>query len=146
MSLQNLVGISLDVVVPDRRHIQRLLAAVRRNLADAQIDGLSNENRFDVAYKAIMQLSMLVLHACGYRTLTSRTGHHRTAIQALQVAMGLPVERLIVLDALRKQRNAADYSGDTLSPGLVFERIEAGTALLVDVIRWLQAEKVELLS
>lgn len=146
MSLQNLVGISLDIVVPDRRHIQRLLAAVRRNLADAHIDGLSNENRFDVAYKAIMQLSMLVLHACGYRTLTSRTGHHLTAIQALQVAMGLPVERLIVLDALRKQRNAADYSGDTLPPGLVVECIEAGTALLVDVLRWLQAEKAELLS
>jgi len=146
MSLQNLVGISLDVVVPDRRHIQRLLAAIRRNLADAHIDALSNENRFDVAYKAIMQLSMLVLHACGYRTLTSRAGHHRTAIQALQVAMGLPVERLMVLDTLRKQRNATDYSGDTLPPGLVVDCIEAGTALLGDVLRWLQAEKAELLA
>ncbi|NSX03058.1 hypothetical protein [Cupriavidus gilardii] len=60
--------------------------------------------------------------------------------------VGLPVERLIVLDTLRKQRNATDYSGDTLPPGLVVECTEAGTALLADVLRWLQAEKAELLA
>jgi len=43
-------------------------------LLDARLDALSQENRFDAAYKAIMQLAMLALHANGFRTLTSRPG------------------------------------------------------------------------
>jgi hypothetical protein len=114
MTLQNLLGVSLDAVRPDREQAMRLLAAAERNLADAQLAALSNENRFDAAYKAIMQLAMLALHANGFRTLTSRPGHHQTAIQTLPQTIGLPVERMIVLDALRKQRNLSDYSGDVV--------------------------------
>jgi hypothetical protein len=79
MTLQNLLGISLDAITPDRDTVAKLLAAADRNLADAQLAGLSAENRFDAAYKAIMQLAMVALHANGYRTLTSRPGHHQTA-------------------------------------------------------------------
>ena len=55
MSLQNLLGRSLESVAPDRTAIGRLLAAAARNLADAQLAGLSAETRFDASYKAIMQ-------------------------------------------------------------------------------------------
>ena len=37
MNLQNLLGVSLDAVVPDTAHIARLLAAADRNIADAQL-------------------------------------------------------------------------------------------------------------
>ena len=37
--------------------------AAQRNIQDAQLKELSAENRFDAAYKAIMQLSMAALHA-----------------------------------------------------------------------------------
>ena len=66
MSLDNLVGISLEKIKPDSASIARLLAATRRNIADATIMAVSSENRFDAAYKAIMQL------ANGFRTLTSK--------------------------------------------------------------------------
>jgi hypothetical protein len=59
MSLQNLLGISLDRITPDTAQVLKLLAAAERNIADAQLAGLSAENRFDAAYKAIMQLAML---------------------------------------------------------------------------------------
>lgn len=75
MSLVNLVGISLDRVTPDAVAIGRLLAAARRNLADTQVAAISAENRFDAAYKAIMQLANAALQANGYRTLTSKPGH-----------------------------------------------------------------------
>ncbi len=52
MTLQNLLGISLDAVKPDKAYLARLLAAAQRNIADAQLTGLSAENRFDAAYKA----------------------------------------------------------------------------------------------
>lgn len=51
--------------------VQRLLAAAARNLHDAQLVQLSPENRFDAAYKCIMQCAMLGLWARGYRTSTA---------------------------------------------------------------------------
>lgn len=68
----------------------KLLAAAQRNIADAQLAGLSAENRFDAACKAIMQVAMVALNANGYRTLTSKPGHHQTAIQTLLLSVGLP--------------------------------------------------------
>ncbi|MBU9400979.1 DNA-binding protein [Burkholderia multivorans] len=133
MTLQNLLGISLEAIEPDRAQVMRLLAAAERNLTDARLAGLSNENRFDAAYKAIMQLAMLALHANGFRPLTSRPGHHQTAIQTLSQTIGLPVGRMIVLDALRKQRNLSDYSGDIVPMSAVDECFDSAAALMADV-------------
>ena len=63
MSLQNLVGRSLERAEPERAAIARMLAAAERNLADAQLAALSAENRFDAAYKGIMQCAMAALRA-----------------------------------------------------------------------------------
>jgi len=112
MSLDNLLGVSLEKIEPDAASIAKLLAAAKRNLADAHIKKVSAENRFDAAYKAIMQLANAALQANGYRTLTSKPGHHMTMIQTLTQTCGLDSEVGIVLDKLRKQRNVADYSGD----------------------------------
>lgn len=57
MTLKNLLGISLDAVQADKGFVAKLLAAAQRNIADAQLAGLSAENRFDAAYKAIMQVA-----------------------------------------------------------------------------------------
>ncbi|EEE02612.1 DNA-binding protein [Burkholderia multivorans] len=141
MTLQNLLGISLEAIEPDRAQVMRLLAAAERNLTDARLAGLSNENRFDAAYKAIMQLAMLALHANGFRPLTSRPGHHQTAIQTLSQTIGLPVGRMIVLDALRKQRNLSDYSGDVVPMSAVDERFDSAAALMADVKAWLVTNK-----
>ena len=145
MTLQNLLGISLDAVAPERAQVARMLAAAERNLADAQLAGLSAENRFDVAYKAIMQLAMVALYANGYRTLTSRPGHHQTAIQTLPLTVGLSGNQVRVLDALRKQRNLSDYSGDLVPDSTMNECVASATALFAHVQAWLQANKPELL-
>lgn len=144
MTLQNLLGISLDVVVPDRAQVARMLAAVERNLADARLAQLSAETRFDVGYKAIMQLAMLSLYANGYRTLTSRPGHHQTAIQSLTLTVTLAPEKVRVLDALRKQRNRADYSGDLVPDSAAAECLASAIALQVHVLAWLQSNKPDL--
>ena len=52
MSLDNLVGISLEKADLDSASIARLLAAARRNIADATVMAVSSENRFfDAAYR-----------------------------------------------------------------------------------------------
>lgn len=145
MSLKNLVGRGLEAIAPDRAAIGRLLAAAERNLSDARLAGLSAENRFDAAYKAIMQCAMVALQANGYRTLTSQPGHHRTALQTLPLTVDLPNQRMIVLDALRKQRNLADYQGDPVPEQTTAECIGQAQQLLADVRAWLASNKPELL-
>lgn len=80
MTLDNLLGRMLEKMEPDALAIERLLEAAARNIKDAKLEALSNENRFDAAYKAIMQLANAALQANGFRTLTSRPGHHQTMI------------------------------------------------------------------
>ena len=145
MTLKNLLGISLDAVAVDKLSVGMLIAAAERNIADAQIQGLSTENRFDVAYKAIMQMAMVALNANGYRTLKSKPGHHQTAIQTLPLTVGLPQPKVIVLDALRKQRNLSDYSGDLVPEAAAAECVMSAKDLLAHVSSWLQANRPDLL-
>jgi hypothetical protein len=145
MTLKNLLGISLDAVPADKGIVAKLLAAAQRNIADAQLAGLSAENRFDASYKAIMQLAMVALNANGYRTLTSKPGHHQTAIQTLPLSVGLPQTNVIVLDALRKQRNLSDYSGESISEATAGECLASAQGLLGHVLAWLKANRRDLL-
>jgi hypothetical protein len=145
MSLDSLLGTSLDKVEPNRKTVAQLLAAAERNLTDSQLPALSAENRFDAAYKAIMQLAMLALHANGYRTLTSRPGHHRTSIQTLPQTIGLSTEQMIVLDGLRKQRNLSDYVGDPVPESAIRECVSRASALLVHLKGWLESNTPHLI-
>jgi hypothetical protein len=140
-----LLGISLDAIAPDKALVAKLLSAAERNIADAQLDALSTENRFDAAYKAILQLATVALHANGYRTLTSKPGHHQTAIQTLPLTVGLPQAKVIVLDALRKQRNLSDYSGDLVPISAATECLLSAQDLLAHVRAWLKTQKPELI-
>jgi hypothetical protein len=146
MSLDNLVGKTLEKVGADTVAIQKLLSAAERNIADSHVMEISSENRFDAAYKAIMQLSNAALQANGYRTLTSKPGHHMTMIQVLSQTIGLDKQTVIVLDALRKQRNVADYSGDIVPASAVDECVKHAENLLHDVSAWLKEYKPELLK
>jgi len=147
MTLANLLAIQrLLAFNATPEGVQRLLAAATRNLADARITQLSPENRFDAAYKCILQCAMLGLWARGYRTSTNQPGHHQTALQALPLTMGLPNDVIIVLDALRKQRNLNDYEGDPVSDGVVAECLTQANALLAHTQRFLQTQFPDLLD
>lgn len=146
MTLNNLLGVSLDAIEPDAATIQRLLEAARASLADAQLPNLSTEGRFDMAYKAIMQLANAALQANGFRTLTSKPGHHQTMIQTLPRTIGLETATMVLLDQMRKQRNVIDYDGDLVSEDLAAEAVKQAVALLARVRSWLQEHKPQLLG
>ena len=146
MTLTNLVGRSLEQIEPDGASIMRLLTAAERNIADARITQVSTETRFDAAYKAIMHLANAALQANGYRTLTSTPGHHRTMIQLLGKTAGIDNNTMIVLDALRKQRNVADYSGDIVPESAMKECIAQAESLLLKVKDWLSKNRADLLE
>jgi len=145
MSLVNLLKINkLQVHSPSRDAVQRLLEAAYRNIADAHITEISAENRFDAAYKCIMQCAMLALWINGYRTSTSQPGHHQTAIQTLPTTIGLAQTTVIVLDALRKQRNVSDYEGDPISDQAVIECIKQAEQLYQNINVWISKNRADL--
>ena len=147
MSLQNLQAIGrLQVHQPDAAGIAKLLQAARRNLADAHVAQVSTDNRFDAAYKCIMKCAMLGLWANGYRTATSQPGHHQTAIQSLGLTIGVAQPDIIVLDALRRQRDVSDYEGDPISSAALQACIEQAARLLAGAEGWLRAHRPDLLS
>ncbi len=146
MSLENLLKINkLQTHNPSREAVLRLLQAAARNIADARIAEISGETRFDAAYKCIMQCAMVALSANGYRTSTSQPGHHQVAIQTLPITIGLEQSTVIVLDALRKQRNINDYEGDPISNQAVVECIKQAEQLYKVVTAWLAINRPDFL-
>lgn len=145
MSLQNLVGVSLETITPSKQTIRRLLEGAARHIADAKVKAVSAETRFGTAYTAIRMLADLGLHAHGYRTLTSKPGHHQTAIQTLPLTLALESQVIVRLDALRKQRNLTEYTGDTIPEATVAECLSQAEALYSAAAAWLKANRPELL-
>ena len=147
MSLENLLKINqLQRHTATAQEVQRLLAAASRNLADSGVEGISDETRFDAAYKAIMQCAMVALMANGYRPSTTTPGHHQTMIQSLGLTLGVGNEVWVVLDSLRKKRNLNDYSGDLIEPAVVRSCVGHAQSLLTTTRRWLSEHRPELLA
>ncbi|WP_231472359.1 DNA-binding protein [Pseudoxanthomonas suwonensis] len=141
LAIRQLMQHSADAVA-----LRKLLEAARRNLADAQIPQVSADNRFDAAYKCVLQCAMLGLWGNGYRTSTSQPGHHQTAIQCLVHTMGVAPDEIIVLDALRRQRNITDYEGDPVSEATLATCLRQAARLLAHTEQWLRAHRPDALG
>lgn len=136
MILENLIEINkLKQQQTNREEIVRLLAAAERNIKDAGVVEVRATTRFDVAYKAIMPSALVCLRASGYRPI----------IQSLPMTLGIPIERIIVLDAMRKKRYMNNYNGNVASEEEADSCVRAAEALLVDVTVWLKNKHPEYL-
>jgi hypothetical protein len=130
VTLQNLLRIGrLNEHAPTADEVVRLLAAIDRNISDAGVASISEATRFDAAYKAVMQCALVAMLAAGYRPATSEPGHHQTLIQSLPLTLGAASEAWVVLDALRRQRNANDYTGQPITKAAMTECIAQAKAL-----------------
>ena len=146
MSLENLLKIGqLKAHPPQSEEIERLLLAAQRNLRDARVTGISPETRFDAAYKAIMQSALAALMMHGYRPDTNRPGHHMTVLQSASLTVGVEAKRVVVLDALRRQRNVADYTGDDIDDSAAENCIAESNRFIEDVLAWRKANRADLI-
>lgn len=129
-ALENLARIGqLDKVPFSQDLMTRMLATARSRLTDAQRNENSTETRFECAYTAIRAIADAALLAHGYRTSTSKPGHHQTTIQCLTHTLGVSVGIVRVLDALRKQRNLSDYDGESITEQALTECIDQALRL-----------------
>jgi len=145
MTLKSLVGISLEPITPARETIKRLLDGASRHIADAKVRAVSAETRFGSAYTAVRMLADVGLHAHGYRTLTSKPGHHQTAIQTLPTTFGIDAQTVVRLDRLRKQRNLTEYTGDIIPESAVSECLLQAESLYAAASNWLKENRPDLL-
>ena len=85
-------------------------ALVARDLADAQVQGLSADRRFATAYNAALQTANMAIACAGYR-VTAKTGHHKVTVEAITLAVGTAVTAYDdYFETCRRKRNAIDYT------------------------------------
>lgn len=140
-----MLGISLEQITPQKETVRRLLDGAARHIADAKVKAISTETRFSSAYTAIRMLADVGLHVHGYRTLTSKPGHHQTAIQTLPKTFGIDSPTLVRLDKLRKQRNLTEYTGDIIPESAVAECLSQAESLHMVTLNWLKEHKADLM-
>lgn len=67
-------------------------------------------------------------------------------MQVLPKTLGIDQDVVIVLDALRKQRNLDDYEGDPVSDAVVAECLRQAAWLLAHTRLWLKDSRPDLLA
>jgi hypothetical protein len=147
MTLENLLKIGqLKEHKTSATEIERLLHSAEQSLADAAHEEIGAETRFDAAYKAIMQCSLVAMMAHGYRPDTKKPGHHATMIQSLPKTLGVVGTRVAVLDTLRHKRNLSDYTGADVDDESVRACIQEAKQLRDEVRAWLRHNRPALLK
>ena len=130
-NLINLQSIGLLEAVPFSADLlEKMLNVAHSRLQDAQRTDNSMETRFDCAYTAIRAVADAALLKQGFRTSTSKPGHHQTTLQCLVHTLCVEPATVRVLDSLRKQRNLIDYDGELITDSLLKECLYQAQALL----------------
>lgn len=120
----------LDAVPFSAELLHKMLAVASSRLHDARRAENSMETRFDCAYTAIRAVADAALLKQGFRTSTSKPGHHQTTLQCLVHTLGVEPSTVRVLDGLRKQRNLSDYDGESITLSVFQECMNQAETLL----------------
>lgn len=88
----------LDAVPFSADLLDKMLAVAESRLQDARRVENSMETRFDCAYTAIRAVADAALLKQGFRTSTSKPGHHQTTLQCLVHTLGLEPSTVRVLE------------------------------------------------
>lgn len=125
--LDNLVKIGdLKVEPPDQDEFDGMVVSAKRRLQDSQVESLSDEGKFSLAYGAAHALSLAAMRWHGYRS-----ENRYLVFQCLQHTVGFDKTKWRVLDQCHKQRNLAEYQGHLeISPQLLNELIDITKELL----------------
>lgn len=128
--LENLVRVGrLKHEPPSTREQQGLPDSARTRLADAALESLSFDSRFDPAYNASHALALYALRRMGYRC-----DHRYLVFQTLPHTTGLPPEVWRVLAKAHERRNRAEYEGHLENDVRLLDGLIAAAEELCDVV------------
>jgi len=125
--LDNLVRINqLKAEPADQNEFEGMVNSARLRLRDSQIETLSEDSRFSLAYGAAHALSLAAMRWHGYRS-----DNRYLVFQCLEHTVGFENAKWRVLDKCHKQRNLAEYEGNLeITPQLLDELIAIARELL----------------
>ena len=92
---------------PSKPELDNLRSIVALRLSDVKAVGLSDEQRFIIAYDASRTLALMIVRASGYRP--KRAGFHYNTFKALAVADQAFAGRATYFDLCRVRRNDSEY-------------------------------------
>ena len=105
--LDNLVQIrQLKTEPASQSELDGLVRSGGARLKDAQLENLSLDSRFDLAYNAAHAFSLAALRWHGYRS-----ENRYLVFQCLEHTVQLPSEQWRVLEQAHRKRNVAEYEG-----------------------------------
>lgn len=125
--LDNLVKINqLKNEPPDQDEFDGMVNSAKRRLDDSEVEGLSEDGQFSLAYGAAHALALAALRWHGFRS-----DKRYLVFQCLEQTVGLENAKWRVLDKCHKQRNLAEYEGHLeITPQLLQELIEVAKELV----------------
>jgi len=131
--LDNLVKIrKLNAEPPDKKEFAGMVRAGKTKLNDAQIEGLSEDSQFSLAYGAAHAFALAALRWHGYRS-----DSRYLVFQCLGHTLGLSKAKWRVLDKCHNTCNLAEYEGYLeINPQLLAELISI-TKELDELVRQL---------
>jgi len=92
-----------------RSELDNLRTLIIRDLADAELKGLSADRRFATAYNAALQTAKMAIACAGYR-VTTGPGHHQVTFESLKLALGKAGGTYSdYFEICRRKRNTIDY-------------------------------------
>lgn len=125
--LDNLVKTNnLKIEPADQKEFDGMMISAKRRLQDANVESLSEDSRFSLAYGAAHALSLAAMRWHGYRS-----DNRYLVFQCLEHTVGMTTSKWRVLDKCHKQRNLAEYEGHLeITPQLLDELIAITKELL----------------
>lgn len=125
--LDNLVKTNnLKTEPADQKEFDGMVISAKRRLQDANVESLSDDSRFSLAYGAAHALSLAAMRWHGYRS-----DNRYLVFQCLEHTVGMTTSKWRVLDKCHKQRNLAEYEGHLeITPQLLNELIAITKELL----------------
>jgi hypothetical protein len=122
-----------------KSELDNLRSIVARCLSDIHVPGLSDEQRFIIAYDAARTLALMIVRAAGYRP--KKVGGHYNTFAALEAA-DAPAFHAIAdyLQTCRMKRNDSeyDYAGG-VTPHDADELVKLLTQFAADAEAWISS-------
>ncbi|HAO25042.1 MAG TPA: hypothetical protein DCQ49_08090 [Methylophaga sp.] len=117
---------NLKIEPADQKEFDGMVISAKRRLQDANVESLSDDSRFSLAYGAAHALSLAAMRWHGYRS-----DNRYLVFQCLEHTVGMTTSKWRVLDKCHKQRNLAEYEGHLeITPQLLDELIAITNELL----------------
>ena len=126
-----------------KAELDRLRSIVVLRLSDVDAQGLSDEQRFIIAYDAARTLSTMVVRASGYRP--KKAGGHYNTFVALAAADPAFAQLSAYFNVCRMKRNESEYDfAGSITKAEADELADRSRRFVVEVESWIAARRPDL--